>query len=250
MGWFSLSCPYSIQYSQDWKCNHLTLRDKSILLGKLRFLVSFLRGTRISRGVRALTALESGRADSDPQAPVSWPHSLPSCHQAAPSSHCPAICFHCLFRKNEFWNPHRAPLCGHTVPCNVLTLCLFTHLCLTLCDPVDCSLPGSSAHGILQARRLECCRALLQGIFPTQDQTRSSTLQAIPYHLHHQGIKKNLKSFYSILVDPVSLIHLFHCVLRPSSLIAAKIWLQQIKSLIDFISGFLYCCSLDIKFLH
>ena len=26
--------------------------------------------------------------------------------------------------------------------------------CLTLCDPVDCSLPGSSVHGILQARRL------------------------------------------------------------------------------------------------
>ena len=27
--------------------------------------------------------------------------------------------------------------------------------CPTLCDPVDCSLPGSSVHGILQARRLE-----------------------------------------------------------------------------------------------
>ena len=27
--------------------------------------------------------------------------------------------------------------------------------CLTLCNPVDCSLPGSSAHGILQARILE-----------------------------------------------------------------------------------------------
>ena len=26
---------------------------------------------------------------------------------------------------------------------------------LTLCDPMDCSLPGSSIHGILQARRLE-----------------------------------------------------------------------------------------------
>ena len=25
----------------------------------------------------------------------------------------------------------------------------------TLCDPMDCSLPGSSVHGILQARRLE-----------------------------------------------------------------------------------------------
>ena len=27
--------------------------------------------------------------------------------------------------------------------------------CLTLCDPMDCSLPGSSVHGILQARILE-----------------------------------------------------------------------------------------------
>ena len=30
-----------------------------------------------------------------------------------------------------------------------------TQLCLTLCDPADCSLPGSSAQGILQARILE-----------------------------------------------------------------------------------------------
>ena len=28
-------------------------------------------------------------------------------------------------------------------------------LCLTLCDSMDCSLPGSSVHGILQARILE-----------------------------------------------------------------------------------------------
>ena len=27
--------------------------------------------------------------------------------------------------------------------------------CLTLCDPTDCSLPGSSVHGILQATILE-----------------------------------------------------------------------------------------------
>ena len=27
--------------------------------------------------------------------------------------------------------------------------------CLTLCDPVDCSLPGFSVHGIFQARVLE-----------------------------------------------------------------------------------------------
>ena len=28
-------------------------------------------------------------------------------------------------------------------------------LCLTLCDPMDCSLPGSSIHGVFQARGLE-----------------------------------------------------------------------------------------------
>ena len=27
--------------------------------------------------------------------------------------------------------------------------------CLTLCDPMDCSLPGSSIHGIFQAKVLE-----------------------------------------------------------------------------------------------
>ena len=31
-------------------------------------------------------------------------------------------------------------------------LCLVTQSCLTLCDPTDCSLSGSSDHGIFQAR--------------------------------------------------------------------------------------------------
>ena len=39
-------------------------------------------------------------------------------------------------------------------------------LCLTLCDAMDCSLPGFSVHGILQARILEWVAIpLLQGIF-------------------------------------------------------------------------------------
>ena len=32
---------------------------------------------------------------------------------------------------------------------------IILQLCLTFCDPMDCSLPGSSVHGILQARTLE-----------------------------------------------------------------------------------------------
>ena len=33
--------------------------------------------------------------------------------------------------------------------------CSVTQLCPTLCDPMNCSLPGSSVHGILQVRILD-----------------------------------------------------------------------------------------------
>ena len=48
------------------------------------------------------------------------------------------------------------------VGCHFLLQCMkvkseseVTQSCLTLSDPMDCSLPGSSAHGIFQARVLE-----------------------------------------------------------------------------------------------
>ena len=42
-------------------------------------------------------------------------------------------------------------------------------LCPTLCDPMNCSPPGSSVHEIFQAKHTGvCCHFLLQGIFPTQ----------------------------------------------------------------------------------
>ena len=41
-------------------------------------------------------------------------------------------------------------------------------LCLTLCDPMDYSPPGSSVHGISQARTRVGCHFFLQGIFPIQ----------------------------------------------------------------------------------
>ena len=38
----------------------------------------------------------------------------------------------------------------------VLCVCIKSfQLCLTFCDPMDCSLPGSFVNGILQARILE-----------------------------------------------------------------------------------------------
>ena len=39
---------------------------------------------------------------------------------------------------------------------SILLCLLVAQLYLTLCDPMDCSPPGSSVHGILQARILEC----------------------------------------------------------------------------------------------
>ena len=40
---------------------------------------------------------------------------------------------------------------------------------LILCDPVDCSPPGSSVHGDSPGKNTEeDCHAFLQGIFPTQ----------------------------------------------------------------------------------
>ena len=41
--------------------------------------------------------------------------------------------------------------------------------CLTLCNPVDCSLPASSLHGDSPGKNTGVgCHAFLQGIFPTQ----------------------------------------------------------------------------------
>ena len=46
-------------------------------------------------------------------------------------------------------------------------VCPCVQLCLTLCDPLDCSSPGSSVQGISQAKIVTGvgCHFLLQGIF-------------------------------------------------------------------------------------
>ena len=66
------------------------------------------------------------------------------------------------------WQPTRLPhpwdFPGKNsgVDCHFLLQCVkvksqseVTQSCLTLCDPMDCSLPGSSTPGIFQARVLE-----------------------------------------------------------------------------------------------
>ena len=49
-----------------------------------------------------------------------------------------------------------------------MCVCLVAQLCLTLCDPINCSLSGSSVHGDSPGKNTSVdCYALLQGIFST-----------------------------------------------------------------------------------
>ena len=79
---------------------------------------------------------------------------------------------------------------SHPVLCvcsQVLTCAKSLQLCSTLCHPMDCSLPGSSVLGIVQARILErVAIPFSRGSFPTQG-TNPGLLhyRQILYHLSH-----------------------------------------------------------------
>ena len=58
------------------------------------------------------------------------------------------------------------------------TISEVTQSCLTLCDPVDCNLPGSSIHGIFQATILEWVAIFFsRGSSQPRDQTQVSCIK-------------------------------------------------------------------------
>ena len=79
----------------------------------------------------------------------------------------------------KFIHENHPQLCG----------CLVTKSCLILCDPTDCSLPGSSIHGDFSGKDTAVdCHFFLQGIFRTQG-SNTSPLHGQVYSLllSHQG---------------------------------------------------------------
>ena len=82
--------------------------------------------------------------------------------------------------------------------------------CLTLCDPVDCSLPGSSLHGILHARILKWVAiSFSRGIFPSQGSNLDLLhCRQILYQLRYQGssIESVVPSKHLILCCPFLLL--------------------------------------------
>ena len=92
------------------------------------------------------------------------------------------------------WHPTRFP-CPWDSPgkntgvgCHFLLQCMkvkseseVAQLCPTLSDPVDCSLPGSSVHGIFQARVLEWGASAFC-VVPTKYSQREANDKQLPTH--------------------------------------------------------------------
>ena len=60
-----------------------------------------------------------------------------------------------FFKVQSYWKPCRFPCWGTRTLLHVI-LCILRHFSrVWLCNPIDCSPPGTSVHGILQARILQ-----------------------------------------------------------------------------------------------
>ena len=97
--------------------------------------------------------------------------------------------------------------CQWTVwECLATACALVAQLCLTLCDPTDCSPPGSPVHGILQARILECVAMPSPRGRKSRDESQDSRVAGrMLYHLSHQGSSDT--TCYVISVCVLFLIH-------------------------------------------
>ena len=75
-----------------------------------------------------------------------------------------------------------------TTPSSCCCCSLVTKSCLSLCKPMDCSPPGSSVHGIFQARILEWVAILFPGNLPAPGiDLASPATQADSLLLSHLG---------------------------------------------------------------
>ena len=69
--------------------------------------------------------------------------------------------------------------------------------CPTLCDPMDCSLPDSSIHGIFQARVLEWGAIAFSEIYSEFLQNR------LPLLTYWWGVRVLISVLFSVSVDTV-----------------------------------------------
>ena len=90
-------------------------------------------------------------------------------------------------------HPWDSPSKNTGVGCHCLLQCMkvnseseVSQLCPTLSDPIDCSLPGSSAHGIFQARVLEWDAIAFSKSYLSVQFSRSVVSDSLrPHELQH-----------------------------------------------------------------
>ena len=110
---------------------------------------------------------------------------------------------------------------------DVAVLCWVGRSCLTLCEPLDCSPPGSSVHGDSPGKNTGVdCHALLQGIFPTQGLNPGfPQYRQILYHLSNQG------NFHQMFQGPSSYRDLWQKMIVLLNLISDSLKLTEPLSL-------------------
>ena len=129
---------------------------------------------------------------------IIWHYILSKNHKC--HSSCPCCCCYCWVATvvSNSVRPHRrqptrlprpwdSPGKNTGVGCHFLLQCMkvkseseVAQLCPTLSDPVDCSLPGSSVHGIFHARVLEW-GAIAFSIMPLVCHINSNTSNTITF---------------------------------------------------------------------
>ena len=88
----------------------------------------------------------------------------------------------------------------------------------TLCDPMDCSLPGSSVHGILQARILEWVAIpFSRGSSQSRDQTQVSCIAGRASPIKQECWKDGAGTPWSPVNHDGRCCFLFFCHLLSSS---------------------------------
>ena len=88
----------------------------------------------------------------------------------------------------------------------------------TLCDPMDCSLPSSSVHGILQSRILEWVAiAFSRGLLDPGIEPRSPALQADSLPFEPPG-KPEDNTWLVVIVQYLIIIIIFYSVEEPETM--------------------------------
>ena len=138
------------------------------MAGDIPFLRHKLRNSQVEEMRRARKAWEKGTNF----------HALSKCHSSRLSIHQPGTCSPTWklpkpSASGFLWQLHYAFMSDHIIIVNSEV----AQLCPTLCDPMDCSLPGSSVHGIFQAIVLEWIAiSFSRGSSQRRDRTRVSCI--------------------------------------------------------------------------